>query len=93
MKECEMIYDQLEQEFASLHQGNAAANENAKAEAEKAKESLKRKALEDDELLNAPSKKRVAYENADKHKSHMPAVVHKPDHKKNAMQVHFWSVN
>ncbi|XP_037808510.1 RNA exonuclease 1 homolog, partial [Lucilia sericata] len=88
MKECEMIYDQLEQEFASLHQTNAA-NENSKVEAEKEKESLKRKALDEEDALNAPSKKRVAYENADKNKSHMPVVVHKPDHRKNAMQAIF----
>lgn len=89
MKECEMIYDQLEQEFASLHQGTEVESEKVKkeAEAEETKNKLKRKLLDEEELQNATSKKRVAYENAQKHKSLTPAVVHKPDHRKNAMQV------
>lgn len=92
MKECEMIYDQLEQEFATMHQGNAD-NEKAKEAADQAKAALKRKALEEEDLLNAANKKRKAYENADKHKCHnAPAVVHKPDHRRNAMQVRIFTL-
>ncbi|TMW47644.1 hypothetical protein DOY81_007280 [Sarcophaga bullata] len=88
MKECEMIYDQLEQEFASLHQGPGVDSEKIK-EAEETKNNLKRKLLEEDELQSATSKKRVAYENAEKHKNLTPVVPHKPDHRKNAMQAIF----
>uniref|UniRef100_A0A1I8PY30 Exonuclease domain-containing protein n=1 Tax=Stomoxys calcitrans TaxID=35570 RepID=A0A1I8PY30_STOCA len=88
MKECEMIYDQLEQEFASLHQ------ENGTTAADKSKEhqrdaDKKRKALEEEEQSEAPQKKRVAYENAEKHKSQAPVVAAKPDHRRNAMQAIF----
>ena len=86
MKECEMIYDQLEQEFASLHQGSGVDSEKIK-EAEETKNNLKRKLSDEDELQSATSKKRVAYENAEKHKNLTPVVPHKPDHRKNAMQV------
>lgn len=89
MKECEMIYDQLEQKFATMHQGNEE-REKTKEAANKVKAALKRKVLEEEDLLNAQNRKRVAYENADKHKSnHAPTVVHKPDHRRSAMQAIF----
>lgn len=88
MKECEMIYDQLEQEFASLHQQSNGSEEEQKAKDDKKKAAAKRKAQEDEELAEASSKKRVAYENADKHKSqHMLPTVLKADHRNNAMKV------
>lgn len=86
MKECEMIYDQLEQEFASLHQNNGSA-EDEKSKEETKRATNKRKAVEEDELADSPNKKRVAYENADKAKYNVPAVVKRPDHRRNAMQV------
>ncbi|XP_005190423.2 RNA exonuclease 1 homolog [Musca domestica] len=90
MKECEMIYDQLEQEFASLHNGNGSADEEKAKEEAKQAEAKKRKAIDDElEQSELPHKKRVAYENAEKHKSHTPAVALKPDHRKNAMQAIF----
>lgn len=86
MKECEMIYDQLEQEFASLHQNNGSA-EDEKSKEETKRATNKRKPVEEDELADSPNKKRVAYENADKAKYNVPAVVKRPDHRRNAMQV------
>ena len=82
MKECEMIYDQLEQEYATLHQEKS---ESQSKDANK----LKRKPSIDAEDLDskAAQKKRVAYENADKLKSYIPVVIRKPNHVKNAMQV------
>ncbi|XP_073814969.1 uncharacterized protein [Musca autumnalis] len=90
MKECEMIYDQLEQEFASLHNGNGSTDEGKTKEEAKIPPATKRKANDDEfEQPELPHRKRVAYENAEKHKSHTPTVAPKPDHRKNAMQAIF----
>lgn len=84
-KECEMIFDQLEQEFATLQS-------ETKKEPEVERDTNvgpKRKVDQEEEQYSvAPQKKRVAYENADKQKSHAtPSIVLKPDHRKNAIHV------
>ncbi|EDV91027.1 RNA exonuclease 1 homolog [Drosophila grimshawi] len=83
VRQCEMIYDELEQEFAQLHKPvEAAATEFA----------LKRKAPSPDidtyteAATAALQKRRVAHENADKCKTMTPVTVHKPNHIRNAMQ-------
>ncbi|XP_053946451.1 RNA exonuclease 1 homolog isoform X2 [Anastrepha ludens] len=85
-KECQMIYEQLEKDFASLHKGNATETKNHAHESSP----LKRKQSEDDEYAaNTLQKKRVAYHNAEKLKVQSPLLLRKPDHIRNAMQAIF----
>ncbi|XP_026850764.1 RNA exonuclease 1 homolog [Drosophila persimilis] len=84
VRQCEMIFDQLETQFAQMH--------NAESTPEN---TLKRKAPapDIDALTEAATaalqKRRVAHENADKYKAPLPATVQKPNHIRNAMQAIF----
>ncbi|XP_017472534.1 PREDICTED: RNA exonuclease 1 homolog [Rhagoletis zephyria] len=85
-KECQMIYEQLEKDFASLHKDDANKQKNVTHESNP----LKRKQSQDDEsTASALQKKRVAYHNAEKSKLQSPLLLRKPDHIRNAMQAIF----
>ncbi|KAH8382371.1 hypothetical protein KR009_003213 [Drosophila setifemur] len=91
VRQCEMIFDELESKFAQMHKKDAAAEKGATSE-----NSRKRKALSPDldafteAATAALQKKRVAHENADKTKPIVsPAAVKKPNHIRNAMQAIF----
>ncbi|CAD6993917.1 unnamed protein product [Ceratitis capitata] len=85
-KECQMIYEQLEKDFASMHKDNAAEANNCTDDSK----ASKRKQSEDDEyVINSLQKKRVAYQNAEKLKVQSPLLLRKPDHIRNAMQAIF----
>uniref|UniRef100_A0A1A9WIF3 EloA-BP1 domain-containing protein n=1 Tax=Glossina brevipalpis TaxID=37001 RepID=A0A1A9WIF3_9MUSC len=86
-KECEMIYDQLEQEFATI-QSETKKEPDVKSDTSSG---TKRKVIQDEEQYsNVTQKKRVAYENADKQKSNVtPPTILKPDHRKNALHAIF----
>ncbi|XP_067617441.1 RNA exonuclease 1 homolog [Eurosta solidaginis] len=88
-KECQMIYEQLEKDFASMHKDNNGSNKTNNTNA--SINPLKRKHSQDDETVNSAnlSKKRVAYENADKLKIQSPILLRKPNHIRNAMQAIF----
>lgn len=87
VRQCEMIFDELEHEFAQLHK-TAEKSENSKS-------AQKRKAPSPDidayteAATAALQKRRVAHENADKCKPQVPTTVHKPNHIRNAMQAIF----
>ncbi|XP_037891689.1 RNA exonuclease 1 homolog [Glossina fuscipes] len=82
-KECEMIFDQLEQEFATLQ---SETKKEPELERDTNVGPKRKVAQEEEQYSAAPQKKRVAYENADKQKSHAtPSTVLKPDHRKNAI--------
>ncbi|XP_022211921.2 RNA exonuclease 1 homolog [Drosophila obscura] len=84
VRQCEMIFDQLETQFAQMH--------NAEPTPEN---TLKRKAPSPDidalteAATAALQKRRVAHENADKCRAPLPATVQKPNHIRNAMQAIF----
>lgn len=87
VRQCEMIFDELEHEFAQMHKS---------AEKVDNPESVrKRKAPSPDidayteAATAALQKRRVAHENADKFKPQAPTAVHKPNHIRNAMQAIF----
>lgn len=85
-KECQMIYEQLEKDFAYLHKDN---NGELKSNANESK-AMKRNQSQDDEYVNnSLQRKRVAYHNADKLKVQSPLLLRKPDHIRNAMQAIF----
>ncbi|XP_064555291.1 RNA exonuclease 1 homolog [Drosophila montana] len=85
VRQCEMIFDELEQEFAQLHKPEETSAESIR----------KRKAPSPDidayteAATAALQKRRVAHENADKCKPQAPMAVHKPNHIRNAMQAIF----
>lgn len=85
VRQCEMIFDELEQEFAQLHKPEETSAETMR----------KRKAPSPDidayteAATAALQKRRVAHENADKCKPQAPIAVHKPNHIRNAMQAIF----
>ncbi|KAH8363513.1 hypothetical protein KR084_011091 [Drosophila pseudotakahashii] len=89
VRQCEMIFDEMEKKFAEMHKDEAG---QANAES-----SRKRKAPSPDidtfteAATAALQKRRVAHENADRIKPHLaPSVaVRKPNHIRNAMQAIF----
>lgn len=87
VRQCEMIFDELEHEFAQLHKTVEKVEHSESVQ--------KRKASSPDidayteAATAALQKRRVAHENADKCKPQMPTAVHKPNHIRNAMQAIF----
>lgn len=83
VRQCEMIFDELEQAFAQKPEETSTENVR------------KRKAPTPDleayteAATAALQKRRVAHENADKCKPQAPVAVHKPNHIRNAMQAIF----
>ncbi|EDW16809.1 RNA exonuclease 1 homolog [Drosophila mojavensis] len=83
VRQCEMIFDELEQAFAQKPEETSTENVR------------KRKAPSPDieayteAATAALQKRRVAHENADKCKPQAPVAVHKPNHIRNAMQAIF----
>ncbi|BFF92462.1 RNA exonuclease 1 homolog [Drosophila madeirensis] len=84
LRQCEMIFDQLETQFANIHNVEQTPENN-----------MKRKAPSPDidalteAATAALQKRRVAHENADKCRAPVPATVQKPNHIRNAMQAIF----
>uniref|UniRef100_A0A0K8WCF2 RNA exonuclease 1 n=1 Tax=Bactrocera latifrons TaxID=174628 RepID=A0A0K8WCF2_BACLA len=85
-KECQMIYEQLEKDFASMHKDN---NGELKSSTNESKALKRHQSQEDEYVTNSLQKKRVAYHNADKLKVQSPLLLRKPDHIRNAMQAIF----
>lgn len=87
VRQCEMIFDELEHEFAQMHKPAEKVDNSETVR--------KRKAPSPDidayteAATAALQKRRVAHENADKFKPQAPTVVHKPNHIRNAMQAIF----
>ncbi|KAM8703365.1 hypothetical protein ACLKA7_008052 [Drosophila subpalustris] len=91
VRQCEMIFDELEQEFAQIHK----PDKDKTNDKEITEGMRKRKASSPDidayteAATAALQKRRVAHENADKCKPQAPKAVHKPNHIRNAMQAIF----
>ncbi|KAH8406589.1 hypothetical protein KR215_008778 [Drosophila sulfurigaster] len=91
-RQCEMIFDELEQEFAQMHK---STTETTTATNESVENTRKRKASSPDidayteAATAALQKRRVAHESADKCRPQIAKAVHKPNHIRNAMQAIF----
>ncbi|XP_011181014.1 RNA exonuclease 1 homolog [Zeugodacus cucurbitae] len=85
-KECQMIYEQLEKDFASFHKDKSGELKSTTNESKPLKRS---QSQEDEYVASSLPKKRVAYQNADKLKVQSPVLLRKPDHIRNAMHAIF----